>query len=78
MVEANGLLRIFWPSDSPRSKSQGTLIGWRNSPLDLFVVAILQNVEVKRPRALKYPDILTFLPGKKGRRCTSHRYSVSR
>ena len=47
MVPANGLLRILWPSNIPRNKSQGTLIGWRNSPLDVFVVAMLQDVEVK-------------------------------
>ncbi len=46
MVAANGLLRIFWPSDVPKSTSQGTIIGWRNSPLDISVVAILQDVEV--------------------------------
>lgn len=46
MVAANGLLRIFWPSDAPRNKKQGTIIGWRNSPLDIFVVSILENVEV--------------------------------
>ena len=47
MVAANGLLRIFWPSDAPRNKKQGTIIGWRNSPLDVFVVSILESVEVK-------------------------------
>ena len=47
MVPANGLLRIFWPSDVPRDKSQGTLIGWRNTPWDVFVVAVLQDVEVR-------------------------------
>ena len=47
MVAANGLLRIFWPSDAPRNKNQGTIIGWRNSPLDVFVVSILESVEVK-------------------------------
>lgn len=46
MVTANGLLRIFWPSDSPRSKVGGTILGWRNSDLDIFVVSILQDVEV--------------------------------
>ena len=49
MVPANGLLRIFWPSDIPRNKSQGTIVGWRNTPSDVFVVAVLQDVEV-RPR----------------------------
>lgn len=47
MVLANGLLRIFWPSDIPRNKSQGIIVGWRNSPLDVFVVAMLKDVEVK-------------------------------
>lgn len=47
MVAANGLLRIFWPSDALRDKSQGILVGWRNSPLDILVVSVLQGVEVK-------------------------------
>ena len=52
MVEGNGLLRIFWPSDAPKSNTQGTMIGWRNSPLDVFVVSILQEVEVKQLKFL--------------------------
>ena len=48
MIAANGLLRVFWPSDLPRSQEQGTIIGWRNSDLDIFVVAILQDVESRR------------------------------
>lgn len=52
MVAVSGVLRIFWPSDAPRSKTQGTLVGWRNSELDIFVVSILQDVEVEisKPR----------------------------
>ena len=46
MVAPNGLLRIFWPSDLPKDKRQGTIVGWRNSELDIFVVSILQGVEV--------------------------------
>ena len=46
MVAANGLLRIFWPSDSPRNTARGTIVGWRNSELDIFVVSVLQDVEV--------------------------------
>ncbi|KAF2459497.1 N-acetylglucosaminyl transferase component-domain-containing protein [Lineolata rhizophorae] len=46
MVTNNGLLRIFWPSDVSRSNdSRGVLVGWRNSELDIFVVAVLQDVE---------------------------------
>ena len=46
MVNGNGLLRIFWPSDAPRNKSPGTIVGWRNSELDIFVVSVLHEVEV--------------------------------
>ncbi|KAI4234554.1 MAG: hypothetical protein LQ349_003721, partial [Xanthoria aureola] len=34
--------------DSPRSKAGGTILGWRNSDLDIFVVSILQDVEPRR------------------------------
>lgn len=40
------LLRIFWPTDAPREKRQGVVVGWRNEALDIFVVSILQDVEV--------------------------------
>lgn len=46
MVMPNGLLRIFWPSDSPKDRGQGTILGWRNSNLDIFVVSIQTGVEV--------------------------------
>ncbi|KAF2427705.1 phosphatidylinositol N-acetylglucosaminyltransferase subunit GPI1 [Tothia fuscella] len=39
----NGLMRIFWPSDAPSSPNPGVLVGWRNSDLDVLVVAILQD-----------------------------------
>ncbi|KAL9102526.1 MAG: hypothetical protein Q9163_002335 [Psora crenata] len=48
---ANGLLRIFWPSDAPKDEEEGTLIGWRNSAMDVFVVGVLQNVEVSGPHS---------------------------
>ncbi|KAG7009152.1 N-acetylglucosaminyl-phosphatidylinositol biosynthetic protein [Physcia stellaris] len=48
MVANNGLLRIFWPSDVPRDKKQGTIVGWKNSDLDIFVVSILQGVEPRK------------------------------
>jgi phosphatidylinositol glycan class Q protein len=41
-----GLMRIFWPSDAPRSPSPGVLVGFQNSDSDVFVVGILQQVEV--------------------------------
>lgn len=47
MVPVNGLLRVFWPSDAPKGTEQGIIIGWRNANLDVLVVSILQNVEVR-------------------------------
>lgn len=46
MPEHDGLMRIFWPIDIPRSDLPGVVVGWRNSKLDVFVVAILEAVEV--------------------------------
>lgn len=46
MVAHNGLMRIFWPSDAPNGPLSGTLVGFRNSQLDIFVVSVLQEVEV--------------------------------
>jgi len=46
MVVNHGLMRIFWPSDAPSSSNPGVIVGWRNSDLDVLVVAILQDVEV--------------------------------
>jgi hypothetical protein len=45
-------MRVFWPSDAPHSSLQGVLVGFQNSELDVFVVAILQEVEVR----LQCPD----------------------
>ncbi|KAK0673689.1 N-acetylglucosaminyl transferase component-domain-containing protein [Cercophora samala] len=41
----DGLMRIFWPADLPRSDLRGVVVGWRNSALDVFVLAILEEVE---------------------------------
>ncbi len=46
MPEHDGLMRIFWPVDIPKSDSPGIIVGWRNSGLDVFVVAILEDVDV--------------------------------
>jgi phosphatidylinositol glycan class Q protein len=48
MVTHNGLMRVFWPSDAPRDASPGVLVGFRNSESDVFVVAILQEVELRQ------------------------------
>jgi hypothetical protein len=46
MLMSDGLLRVFWPYDLPRSSSSGVIVGWRNSELDLFVLTVLEDVEV--------------------------------
>ena len=46
MTEHDGLMRIFWPKDLGRSSSSGVVVGWRNSGLDVFVVAVLDDVDV--------------------------------
>ena len=46
MPEHDGLMRIFWPIDIPRPVLPGVVVGWRNSALDVFVVAILEAVDV--------------------------------
>lgn len=61
MVAANALLRIFWPSDAPRSKNQGTIVGWRNSELDIFVISILEGVEVESYNAFYFLHLLRIL-----------------
>ncbi|KAB8230039.1 muts domain V-domain-containing protein [Aspergillus alliaceus] len=45
MLMNDGLLRVFWPYDLPRSSSQGVIVGWKNSELDLFVLTVLEDVE---------------------------------
>lgn len=51
MIEHDGLMRVFWPTDVPRSVRPGVVVGWRNSNLDVFVVAILDDVD---PRNVEF------------------------
>src|ERR1051326_3013476 len=76
MVMTNGLMRVFWPSNAPRGPSSGVLVGWRNSELDIFVVAILQGVEVYWSMLLLSEIWLTVSKGTKGRQCVSGGNSV--
>ncbi|KAJ5735223.1 N-acetylglucosaminyl transferase component [Penicillium malachiteum] len=45
MIMSDGLLRVFWPYDLPRSSAPGVIVGWRNSELDLVVLTVLEDVE---------------------------------
>ncbi|KAF2177837.1 Gpi1-domain-containing protein [Zopfia rhizophila CBS 207.26] len=63
MVTNNGLIRIFWPSDAPTGLSPGVLVGWRNSELDVFVVSVLQDVELRNvENALQVGTLLRHSP----------------
>lgn len=48
MPEHDGLMRVFWPSDITSSDLTGVLVGWRNSDLDVVVVAVLDHVDVSQ------------------------------
>lgn len=45
----DGLMRIFWPADMARSEFPGVIVGWKNSELDIFVVAVLDVTDVGSP-----------------------------
>ncbi|KAG5995504.1 hypothetical protein E4U52_008233 [Claviceps spartinae] len=47
MVEHDGLMRVFWPTDIRKSDRPGVVVGWRNSTLDVFVVAVLDDVRAQ-------------------------------
>src|SRR6185437_14785591 len=57
MPEHDGLMRIFWPADIPKSDSPGIIVGWRNSGLDVFVVAILEDVDVSGELCIDEPQL---------------------
>lgn len=46
MPECDGLMRVFWPIDISTSDAPGVIVGWRNSDLDVVVVAVLDHVDV--------------------------------
>ncbi|KAK4098684.1 putative N-acetylglucosaminyl-phosphatidylinositol protein [Parathielavia hyrcaniae] len=59
----DGLMRVFWPADLPRSDLRGVVVGWRNSALDVFVLAILEEVEPRNVEwALKMGTLLRNAP----------------
>ncbi|KAK4107411.1 Gpi1-domain-containing protein [Canariomyces notabilis] len=63
MPEHDGLMRVFWPADLPRSDLRGVVVGWRNSALDVFVLAILEEVEPRNVEtALKLGTLLRNAP----------------
>ena len=47
MVEnSDGMLRVFWPNSLDRTATPGVIVGWMNSDHDLFVITVLEDVEV--------------------------------
>ncbi len=83
MPEHDGLMRVFWPTDLHRSDLRGVVVGWRNSALDVFVVAILEEVSVRRfPSPAKWlgwlmHGILTSSAASHGPKCFTGRYIIS-
>ncbi|OTB03179.1 hypothetical protein M426DRAFT_74141 [Hypoxylon sp. CI-4A] len=63
MPEHDGLMRVFWPVDIPTSDVPGVIVGWRNSNLDVVVVAVLDHVDPKNvENALKTGILLRSAP----------------
>ncbi|KAK1753087.1 N-acetylglucosaminyl transferase component-domain-containing protein [Echria macrotheca] len=63
MPEHDALMRVFWPTDLPRSDLKGVVVGWRNSALDVFVLAILEEVEPRNVEtALQIGTLLRNAP----------------
>ena len=61
MTVYDGLMRIFWPADIARSGFPGVIVGWKNSELDFFVVAVLDVADVSTPSSLsKKPGTRAF------------------
>ncbi|KAJ1325884.1 phosphatidylinositol N-acetylglucosaminyltransferase subunit Q [Microdochium nivale] len=63
MVERDGLMRVFWPADITTSEHPGVIVGWRNSGLDVVVVAVLEHVDTRNvDNALKTGILLRSAP----------------
>ncbi|KAI1489239.1 N-acetylglucosaminyl transferase component-domain-containing protein [Biscogniauxia mediterranea] len=63
MPEHDGLMRVFWPADLATSDLPGVIVGWRNSSLDVVVVAVLDHVDPKSvENALKTGILLRNAP----------------
>lgn len=75
MLVGDGLLRVFWPNDLPRSSSPGVIVGWRNSDHDLFVITVLEHVEVRI--VYNKARIELMESGQKCRKCAANRYFIS-
>lgn len=63
MPEHDGLMRVFWPTDIPRSDQPGVIVGWRNARLDVVVIAVLDHVDPRNvATALKTGILLRNAP----------------
>ncbi|KAK9414699.1 putative Gpi1-domain-containing protein [Seiridium unicorne] len=68
MPEHDGLMRVFWPTDIAKSDLPGVIVGWRNSGLDVVVVAVLDHVDPRNvENALKTAILLRSAPHDLGR-----------
>lgn len=63
MPEHDGLMRVFWPTDIAKTELPGVIVGWRNSGLDVVVVAVLDHVDPRNvENALKTGILLRSAP----------------
>ncbi len=44
---SDDLLRVFWPKNLTKSATPGVIVGWQNSEFDLFVITVLEDVEIR-------------------------------
>lgn len=40
------VVKIFWPSDLLDTTDSALVLGWQNSPTDLFVIDLVSNIYV--------------------------------
>lgn len=45
-MSTSEFMRVFWPSNLRYHTTPGLMVGWRNSELDIFVVSIIDNMDV--------------------------------
>lgn len=68
MPEHDGLMRVFWPADIERSELPGVIVGWKNSSLDVVVVAVLNHVDVGLPAYSSRSVLMIYIAEKRRER----------
>lgn len=45
-VKHSPVVKVFWPSDLLDTVDSALILGWQNSPTDLFVIDLVSNIYV--------------------------------